>query len=95
MRMRRALMPAIFSLWALLGSGAPGLCGDKTIPAVPDDPHDRRPTVCAEQYLPVCGRLGDTAKTYPNACYARAAGAVVIADGPCSERTAPSPSKRL
>ncbi len=49
----------------------------------------RRPTVCTEQYAPVCGRLDDVAKTYPNRCYARAAGAEVIADGPCG--AAPPP----
>jgi hypothetical protein len=44
----------------------------------------RRPGVCTEQYLPVCGRLNSVVKTYPNQCYARAAGAEVIAQGPCS-----------
>jgi hypothetical protein len=44
----------------------------------------RRPAVCTEQYLPVCGRLNGVQKTYPNLCYARAAGAEVIAQGPCT-----------
>jgi hypothetical protein len=43
----------------------------------------RRPTVCTEQYLPVCGRINTVVKTYSNACFARAAGATVIAQGPC------------
>jgi hypothetical protein len=52
----------------------------------------RRPTVCTEQYAPVCGRLNDVLKTYPNACYARAAGAEVVAQGPCGDgRLPPSP----
>lgn len=43
----------------------------------------RQPTVCTEQYLPVCGRINAVVKTYSNACFARAAGAMVIAQGPC------------
>ncbi len=48
-----------------------------------DDP--RRPSVCTEQYVPVYGRVDTIIKTYPNLCHARAAGAVVIAPGPCGE----------
>ncbi len=48
-----------------------------------NDQDTRRPAVCTEQYLPVCGRLNNVVKTYPNQCYARAAGAEVIAQGPC------------
>ncbi len=43
----------------------------------------RRPTICTEQYAPVCGRINGIARTYSNRCFARAAGAEVIADGPC------------
>jgi hypothetical protein len=50
----------------------------------PSDPDARRPTVCTEQYAPVCGRLNNVLNTYPNACYARVAGADVIAQGPCT-----------
>lgn len=50
----------------------------------PSDPDARRPTVCTEQYAPVCGRLNSVLKTYPNACYARVAGADVIAQGACT-----------
>ena len=39
--------------------------------------------VCTEQYAPVCGRIGQKTKTYSNACFARGAGATVIAQGPC------------
>jgi hypothetical protein len=39
--------------------------------------------VCTEQYLPVCGRVGGTHRTYSNACFARAAGAEIVAPGPC------------
>jgi hypothetical protein len=49
----------------------------------------RRPTVCTEQYAPVCGRLGNLVRTYSNACFARAAGADVIAQGPCTDTVAP------
>jgi hypothetical protein len=48
-----------------------------------------RPTVCTEQYAPVCGRLNNVIKTYSNQCYARAAGADVIAQGPCPGAVAP------
>ncbi len=52
-----------------------------------DKPH---PSVCTEQYLPVCGRLNTVVRTYPNQCYARAAGAEVIAQGPCSDTRLPA-----
>jgi hypothetical protein len=55
-----------------------------TTQLAPKDVDTRRPTVCTEQYAPVCGRLRNVVKTYPNQCYARAAGAEVIAQGPCS-----------
>lgn len=55
----------------------------------PADPDTRRPTVCTEQYAPVCGRLNNAIKTYPNQCYARAAGAEVIAQGPCASTVVP------
>jgi hypothetical protein len=58
------------------------------------DPQPRRPTICTEQYAPVCGRLGNAVKTYPNQCYARAAGAEVISMGECSTGPAPSPHTR-
>jgi hypothetical protein len=44
---------------------------------------DRRTMVCTHQYSPVCGRLNGSTTTYPNRCFARVAGAEVIADGPC------------
>ena len=54
--------------------------------------YQHRPTVCTEQYLPVCGRIGRITKTYSNACFARAAGAEVIAQGPCqTDPHAPGP----
>jgi hypothetical protein len=43
----------------------------------------RRPTVCTEQYAPVCGELNGVSKTYSNACFAAADGAKIIAQGPC------------
>jgi hypothetical protein len=45
----------------------------------------RRPTVCTEQYAPVCGRIRNVTRTFSNACFARAAGAEIVADGPCSD----------
>ncbi len=46
-------------------------------------PGPRRPTVCIEQYAPVCGRIGNVTRTFSNACFAHAAGAEVVAQGPC------------
>ena len=43
----------------------------------------RRPSVCTEQYAPVCGERNGVTKTYSNACFAAADGAKVIAQGPC------------
>lgn len=53
----------------------------------PKDGNVRRPEVCTEQYAPVCGRLNGVLKTYPNQCYARAAGAEVIGQGPCGRNS--------
>jgi Kazal-type serine protease inhibitor domain len=39
--------------------------------------------VCMEVYQPVCGRKGKVTKTYSNACFAKADGATVLAQGPC------------
>lgn len=51
----------------------------------PNEPasSQRHSIVCTEQYAPVCGRIGQKTKTYSNACFARGAGATVIAEGPC------------
>lgn len=46
-----------------------------------------RPTVCTEQYAPVCARTGDVLKTYSNACFAHAGGATLVAQGPCPKRS--------
>ena len=62
-----------------------------TAQVVTPHPDDARPTVCTEQYDPVCARAGDVVKTYSNVCFARVAGATDIAQGPCPEgRTPPS-----
>lgn len=43
----------------------------------------RRPTICTQQYAPVCGERNGVARTYSNACFASADGAKIIAQGPC------------
>lgn len=43
----------------------------------------RPPSVCTQQYAPVCGEINGVTKTYSNACFAAADGAKVIAQGPC------------
>ena len=50
----------------------------------PDDRNfQRRPTVCTQQYAPVCGKINGVTKTYSNSCFAAADGAKIIAQGPC------------
>ncbi len=52
----------------------------------------QRPTVCTEQYEPVCGRINSVRKTYSNRCFARADGAAIVAQGPCAGlRVEPGP----
>ncbi len=82
------LVSACISAALLLGLRAHAWSQDSMQDSMQDRMADnRRPTVCTEQYLPVCGRIGSVTQTYSNACFARAAGAHVIAQGPC--RTAP------
>lgn len=50
----------------------------------PKDVGNRRPTVCTQQYEPVCGRIHGVRKTYSNRCFARADGADIVAQGPCA-----------
>jgi hypothetical protein len=58
--------------------------GIVTTQLAPTDPGTQLSTVCTEQYAPVCGRLSNIVKTYSNQCFARAAGAEMIAQGPCT-----------
>jgi hypothetical protein len=53
------------------------------------NPAKPRPTVCTEQYAPVCGQIGNARKTYSNVCFAHVVGAKIVADGQC---TAGSPA---
>ena len=47
--------------------------------------------VCTQEYAPVCARLGGNMTTYSNQCFAKAAGAEVIAQGPCAFNSSPTP----
>jgi hypothetical protein len=58
--------------------------GIMTAQLEPRDISKRRPTVCTEQYQPVCGRINGVLKTYSNQCYARADGADIMAQGSCA-----------
>ena len=40
-------------------------------------------TICIAQYAPVCARIAGIEITYSNRCFAEAAGAEVVAEGPC------------
>jgi len=92
MAISRAILAVFIGVVGLLSSPAAhalspiGIVKPQPAPAEPDT---RRPTVCTEQYAPVCGRLNNVVKTYPNQCYARAAGAEIIAQGPCGGRIGP------
>jgi hypothetical protein len=43
----------------------------------------RRPVACTLEYLPVCATRHGRARTYSNACGAKAAGARIVARAPC------------
>jgi hypothetical protein len=71
----------VAALAALVASASP-------LPATPAQytpPHDGAQIVCTEQYAPVCGRIDNVMRTFSNACYARAAGAEIVAPGPCGD----------
>ncbi len=53
-------------------------------PKPDDDTKLKTPTFCTEQYAPVCAKLDGTPKTYSNSCFARADGAAIIGQGPCT-----------
>jgi len=83
------------AIWAALAIAASELSGvavphqssatrTMTAQLEPRDISRRRPTVCTEQYQPVCGRINGVLKTYSNQCYARADGADIVAQGPCA-----------
>jgi hypothetical protein len=62
-------------------------------PTTPAQPPRSTSVVCTEQYAPVCGRVGNVTRTFPNPCYARAAGAEIVAPGPCGEVPARPPAR--
>ena len=77
MRRRTGLLCAVvvLSSSALLGSAGPAAAQWLFF--------SKRPTVCTQQYAPVCGIRNGMTRTYSNACTAEAAGARVISNGPC------------
>jgi sugar lactone lactonase YvrE len=54
-----------------------GQCGEAAPKPTPT------PIFCTENYDPVCGSKDGAAKTYSNACFAKADGATVTAAGEC------------
>jgi hypothetical protein len=44
----------------------------------------QEPVYCIEIYAPVCGEIKGVKKTYSNSCFARAAGAKIVGQGPCA-----------
>jgi len=81
MTIRHAAKGAAIAAVALVGVLVTGWASMAAEPA--EGKVQKRPTICNEQYLPVCGELNGAKKTYSNACFAAAAGAKVIAQGPC------------
>jgi Kazal-type serine protease inhibitor domain len=81
MTTRLAVKRALIALIA--GALAGGLVGAWTASAAEPGKSTKRPEICTEQYLPVCGKKNGVSKTYSNACFARADGAKVVAQGPC------------
>jgi len=76
-------------LSAALAARAFSAAGTVTAQLEPKDFSTRRPTICTEQYAPVCGRINGVLKTYSNQCHARADGADVIAQGSCTDSVVP------
>jgi hypothetical protein len=68
--------------------------GAVTAQLSPKEDGARRPTVCTEQYAPACGRINGVLRTYSNQCFARADGADVIAEGPCTGPAIPPERSR-
>ncbi|THD64849.1 MAG: hypothetical protein E7813_16360 [Bradyrhizobium sp.] len=90
----RAVIPAVLVPLSSPLSAAPApqafsAAATVTAQLEPKDFSTRRPTVCTEQYEPVCGRINGVLKTYSNQCYARAEGADVIAQGSCTGSVLP------
>jgi hypothetical protein len=57
--------------------------GDQT--SAQGDGAPKPPVPCTLEYLPVCAVKHRTAKTYANACNAKAVGARIVARGPCKQ----------
>ena len=65
-----------------------GRCEDSAPPSPQETPAPApgptpEPIFCTEDYAPVCGAKDGAAKTYSNACHARADGATVSSQGEC------------
>ncbi|MFN3657134.1 MAG: Kazal-type serine protease inhibitor family protein [Pseudolabrys sp.] len=78
---------AVFAVFAVLASAPVGAADMKAPGALAADVRPVPPPgrcVCTREYRPVCGRLPDgTERTFPNACTAGCAGAVVVRPGKC------------
>ena len=55
----------------------------KPVQAIPAQPAWGQ-TVCTQEYAPVCAQIRGIYVTYSNQCFARAAGAEIISEGPCA-----------
>jgi hypothetical protein len=52
-------------------------------------------TICTQQFDPVCAVKRGVQRTYSNACFARADGARIIANGPCARMPSPRPPRPI
>lgn len=83
--MRRLQEHAARTVFARLAPLACIVAGVVVAASEPNNGNFRRrpPSVCTQQYAPVCGEINGVTKTYSNTCFAAADGAKVIAQGPC------------
>ena len=74
---------AASSGFALLAAILAGLVVSATAAEPENGKFWRRPTICTQQYAPVCGTKNGVMKVYSIRCFAAAEGAKVIATGTC------------
>jgi len=56
---------------------------DSPAPAVPQPQAIPGQRFCTQEYVPVCGVIGDVSRVYTNRCVAEAAGAHIVSGGEC------------
>ena len=75
---------AVLPMLIILLLGLPMVVWSPVVLAA-DAPPSRAGVICTQQYVPVCAERQGRHITYANACFARAAGARIIASGVCEQ----------